>query len=1005
MSPSKGEHLLLSVGDIINSRFEIVQEVGCGNFSKVYCCFDIARRGDGRRHPVAVKVVKKEYRSDAFFEHEMLQILKRRGKGLASVCNLVEFFEWKGFPVFVLTIYGPSLRERCLGYSNGVVTREKVVQLAKSLLEACRFIHFDCRMVHTDLKPENILLGSLETPKNSLGDKWIICDFGSSSLWRADRLDSDLITTRPYRAPEVVLGNPWYYPADMWSIGCIIFEVAIGRRLFDVHDDVTHLQLMERRLGLLPELFRQNSKHSSSFFDSRGNFRRGSDDIALGKVNTQSLKELLNGDEDLLDFLSLLLVYDPARRATAKEALLHRIFKSTATMPGNGVAFEKNNVSPNSGEVVRLPLTPCVPLSASITSTGSAAAAAAKDPRRPAMGLRTPIYERVLHATTRDKGLSVGESVVIAKLRHEKEQLSTFSQTYTTADLPSLDQRIPSRQGSTATIRKNSSQKLTGSASARTLQQANEFIGTSQGEALSSKRRGMQPTYRSSLKKHNKEEKDPCAITKENGVTTTISSSLDGKLNLKCVPYASSALMQSLKTRAVLEAEEGSASSVWQVSPVLTPQPTVIAPAKTLVADEKSGGSSDGYINACTESTVTGIDKEGNGVGSTIHSRELGTLRKYPSEITKMPSRQSLSAPTAATAKGMIDRMETNDKSIFVAVEPRSSVTPICEATGESLKYHFPYQQVCDAPDCSSARSSTVVASPGEKSFALSPNAGGLFVHLGNETKLPNIAKDHACRFVPLGNAQHQQQFQDEAKGKKTPVRKPGKGISLKCMNAVSTKTESKIYPSEAQGSGEAGRYLDRQHTEKIRTKESLLSISAGSRKHLRNSASLSSGPQNVNYPSRVQTFVPQHKQKERDSPLQKSYTVVKRTLLSSTNQQQASGKSVDAKRIKNPQKMDCTNEASGLSSAQGLSLTTIRNTKRKVISSSPSSGVGTTAKKVKDIRQTQDENINLITDDIVELICVSSVRFPSKPMLEHTSSLHAVQLPRASSDMYPKAK
>ncbi|RNF14106.1 putative protein kinase [Trypanosoma conorhini] len=326
MALSKGEHLKVYEGDIIDSRFKVIRELGAGNFSKVYCCYDITLPRDVKRAFVAVKIIKRDYREDAYFERDMLEILLSKGLGGAAVCRMFEFFEWRRCPVFVMSIHGPSLRTRRLGYSNGVVTRAKLVQLAFSLLTTFRHIHFDCRMVHTDLKPENILLADLNPPKYSLGTQWVVCDFGSASLWRMDRLDADLISTRPYRAPEVMLGNPWFYAADMWSMGCILYEVAVGQRLFDVRDDVTHLMLMDKRLGPLPTLFTKNSKYSSKFFAPNGDFLQDSEPIRAGKLSMRKLSDVFCDDPELYDLIASMLVYDPMQRLTAKEALQHPIF-------------------------------------------------------------------------------------------------------------------------------------------------------------------------------------------------------------------------------------------------------------------------------------------------------------------------------------------------------------------------------------------------------------------------------------------------------------------------------------------------------------------------------------------------------------------------------------------------------------------------------------------------------------------------------------------------------
>jgi len=155
---------------------------------------------------------------------------------------------------------------------------------------------------------------------------WIICDFGSASFWRKDKLDSDLISTRPYRAPEVVLGNKWHHAADMWSMGCILYEIAVGHRLFEVHEENTHLQLMEKRLGKLPDLFTRHSRYSHKFFNARGDFSTVSESIRHGKSRITPLKDVFRDDPAFYRLLSSLLIYDPGKRATAFDALQRSVF-------------------------------------------------------------------------------------------------------------------------------------------------------------------------------------------------------------------------------------------------------------------------------------------------------------------------------------------------------------------------------------------------------------------------------------------------------------------------------------------------------------------------------------------------------------------------------------------------------------------------------------------------------------------------------------------------------
>ena len=59
-----------------------------------------------------------------------------------------------------------------------------------------------------------------------------VIDFGSATFdWEHH---STIVSTRHYRAPEVILELGWSQPCDVWSIGCILFELIFGFTLFQV---------------------------------------------------------------------------------------------------------------------------------------------------------------------------------------------------------------------------------------------------------------------------------------------------------------------------------------------------------------------------------------------------------------------------------------------------------------------------------------------------------------------------------------------------------------------------------------------------------------------------------------------------------------------------------------------------------------------------------------------------------------------------------------------------
>ena len=127
----------------------------------------------------------------------------------------------------------------------------------------------DLNLIHTDLKPENILLvqnsyqtftynrqipSSTQTSSRVARQRRVLLDteirlidFGSATF--DDEYHSSVVSTRHYRAPEIILNLGWTYPCDIWSIGCILVEFFTGDALFQTHDNLEHLAMMESVCG------------------------------------------------------------------------------------------------------------------------------------------------------------------------------------------------------------------------------------------------------------------------------------------------------------------------------------------------------------------------------------------------------------------------------------------------------------------------------------------------------------------------------------------------------------------------------------------------------------------------------------------------------------------------------------------------------------------------------------------------------------------------------------
>lgn len=110
------------------------------------------------------------------------------------------------------------------------INRSRVIDdITYELLFTLMKIHSN-GVIHADLKPENILINfDIETQKVDL----VICDFGMSIYTENDYEDL-LIQTKSFRAPEILgFRSLVRFKNDVWSMGCILYELFLGRPLFD----------------------------------------------------------------------------------------------------------------------------------------------------------------------------------------------------------------------------------------------------------------------------------------------------------------------------------------------------------------------------------------------------------------------------------------------------------------------------------------------------------------------------------------------------------------------------------------------------------------------------------------------------------------------------------------------------------------------------------------------------------------------------------------------------
>ena len=184
------------------------------------------------------------------------------------------------------------------------------------ILKALKFIH-SADIIHRDLKPSNIFINSDCHIK--LGD------FGlARTLEHNPHMGSvvtEYVATRWYRAPEMILAAQKYgKPIDMWSVGCILYEMLVGTPLLPGKSTKDMIKMMFSVTGF-PD--RKEYNEIKKEIKIQIDYDQLLQEKVKKKKNILQTLSKYTHDDVAIDLLLKLLVFNPSKRLTAEEALKH----------------------------------------------------------------------------------------------------------------------------------------------------------------------------------------------------------------------------------------------------------------------------------------------------------------------------------------------------------------------------------------------------------------------------------------------------------------------------------------------------------------------------------------------------------------------------------------------------------------------------------------------------------------------------------------------------------
>lgn len=220
---------------ILSGRYVLTEVLGTGGMATVWRGHDQVL---GRE--VAVKVLSPQYAADPGFAARF----EREARHAASVSNprLVTVFDSgidRGTPFLVMELVSGRTLRQVLDEA-GMLPPGQAVAIAAAVCEGLEAAHA-AGLIHRDIKPANIMLA---------GGQVKILDFGIARIdgTRAGTATGTVLGTAAYLSPEQAAGQPAGPRSDLYSLGCVLFEMLTGSPPFtgespvalayrQVHDD------------------------------------------------------------------------------------------------------------------------------------------------------------------------------------------------------------------------------------------------------------------------------------------------------------------------------------------------------------------------------------------------------------------------------------------------------------------------------------------------------------------------------------------------------------------------------------------------------------------------------------------------------------------------------------------------------------------------------------------------------------------------------------------------
>ncbi|KAL6511100.1 hypothetical protein OROGR_022224 [Orobanche gracilis] len=288
-------------------RYKILDELGDGTCGSVYKAVNIETS-----EIVAVKKMKRNF----YYWEECVNLREVKSLRRLNHPNIIKLLEIvrQNNELFFIFEYMEHNLYQLMRDQQRSFSEDEIRALMFQVLQGLAYVHKN-GYFHRDLKPENLLVTNKIIK---------IADFGLARELSSTPPYTDYVSTRWYRAPEVLLQSASYTPAiDMWAIGAILAELFTSCPIFPGESEIDQLYKICCVLG----------RPDWNTFPEATNIS-GLVDITYSDIMPADLSNIIpNASLEAIDLFKQLCSWDPFKRPTADQCLQHPFFHVATRVP------------------------------------------------------------------------------------------------------------------------------------------------------------------------------------------------------------------------------------------------------------------------------------------------------------------------------------------------------------------------------------------------------------------------------------------------------------------------------------------------------------------------------------------------------------------------------------------------------------------------------------------------------------------------------------------------